>query len=1168
MDVDDVAARVAQASALLQRWVDTTQAMDESGGQGPPPDGRTGFASPFTAATLGAPRDLFASPGGPAAGAGFTYTRGPHPPGRFGLDAEAASRGSNAFRVAPLSRSFPVPPAQHAADVLGLGLAPTPGAAFNAFGGDSFNLASQCLPLPPPPLPQLLDAPPAAIAAALLGGDPTGPVESAFAGALGVLETDPASAPAAFESAARRCASAARQAATTHLHRGGPLVTSLCAEADALDAEAGTWALVDHLLGNAALRDRQAGDAEAQLNAGTPLGGTLAARCRAAARGKLQGGADGDVDEVGSVARLGRLVAWLECLAGVHLDRGGGGDAHTSTTSPSLLSRFGPSDGCWAETRRAVEQGATGPASHVSGVLVSELDFDVASRTGKQLHPANVDDEARLHAACFALLRAGRLQGAQALCVAVGQPWRAASYGAGAGFAPAPVGLAAEAACAEEHDGAAPGDDNRVLAALAAELDGSGDARARALWKWACTAAADAAASTGSTSEAGVYGCLAGDVGKLAALVDGDWHGTAWAQARCLLDARVDAALRGAADWKAPGPALGGSGSGADHDAPRWPTEAVLAKLPGDLAACLPPCELPSPGTLLASSADVAPGVHVHLQRCLALGQWETLLEALEAWALPEAATSAGGPPPSSPLRCAAHLLLALRALAPRQQVQGSSLGTTCDRLVVEYAALLASHERLALVPRYGAHVAAPAQRLPLMLRFWQLLSQSTGQHTSADGGNAGPEPLALRARCFDDAVTWLGMDGPGGVHQLLVRLLAWSRTAVIDDALASPSSADVITPAAQALVHVTDRLRALEWAAFGGEATQQLTADAAAALCADIGCSLCSRGASEWGNATTGGVPGPGDSGEEDLGAAQECLQEIVPPQLLAAASAGQLGVSGAALVAWGALFGAEQCAAQWRRHVAARLEQGGGHVLPSEARAAALLVDACLSTARSKAWLRGCWGLPIPGDAYSGVAPAEVSLLLRVTAPAGCTGPHACAALQAVLTSTQALAHAGIGPQDVRVDAAPLAVAFDGGAGDLGDDAAVVHHGVALRITCTDTYACLRLTLLALRGVSGGSEVDTPELQLPSVCIRLLDAQPSVLHAEVCRHIVVPHLLLRAAAAEAVSLGTLSATLEAVADPVNRLARLCAPSHLKALLSAARQVAPDAADGQTQDL
>ena len=1156
MDVEAVAERVAQASALLQRWVDTTQAMDVSGVQAPPSDGRPALPSPFAGA---GPRDLFATPGGLATDGGFPYTRGPLP-GRTGpLDAgrQQTARG-DAFRVAPLSRSFPVPPAQHAADVLALGLSPS--GSTTAFGGGS--APHQLLPLPPPPLPQLLDAPPAAIAAALLGGDPTGPVESAFASALGVLETDPAGAPAAFEAAARRCAAAARTAAATHLHRGGPLVTSLCAEADALDAEAGTWALVDHVLGHAAARDVHAGDMEAQLNGATPLGGTLAARCRAAARGRLESRPDGDIDAVDSVSRLGRLVAWLECLSGVQLDRGSSGEAPDAAGAVSLLSRFGPTDGCWSETRRAVEQGAVGPASNVSGVLVSELDFDVASRTGKQLHPANADDEARLHAACLALIRAGRLQGAQALCCAVGQPWRAASYGASAGFAPAPVGLAAEAACAEEHDGASSADGNRVLAALAAELDGSGDVHARALWKWACAAASDAAASTGNVSEAAVYACLAGDVGKLAPVVAGDWHGTAWAHARCLLDARVDAALRGAPDWKVPGPPLGGGSSG-DSDAPRWPTEAVARKLPADLAACLPPCELPSSGAMLAAPADVAPGVHRHLQRCLALGQWDSLIGALEAWALPEA-TSAG-PPPSSPLRCAAHLLLVLRALAPRQQTAPTGLATACDRLCVEYAALLASHERLALVPRYGSHVHAPAQRLPLMLRFWQLLSQSAA---ALDGGNGGPEPLALRARCFDDAVTWLGMDGPGGVQQLLFRLLAWSRTAIIADTLASPSSADVITPAAQALVHCTDRLRALEWAAFGGEATEQLTADAAAALCADIGCSLCSRGAGEWGSNASTGMSGPGDSGEEDLSAAQECLQEIVPSQLLAAASAGQLGVSGAALVAWGDLFGAEQCAAQWRRHVAARLEQGGGPVPASEARAASILVDACLATARSHAWLRGCWGLPIPGDAYSGAAPAEVSLLLRITAPAGCTGPHACAALKAVLTSQQALAQAGIGAQDVRVEAAPLAVAFDvgGGLDEDGDGGgSVVHHGVALRITCTDTYACLRLTLLALRGVGGNGD-GTP--QLPSVCIRLLDAQPAVLHAEVCRHIVVPHLLLRAAAAEAVSLGTLSATLEAVADPVNRLARLCAPSHLKALLSAARQVALDAADGQAQDM
>jgi len=325
----------------------------------------------------------------------------------------------------------------------------------------------------------------------------------------------------------------------------------------------------------------------------------------------------------------------------------------------------------------------------------------------------------------------------------------------------------------------------------------------------------------------------------------------------------------------------------------------------------------------------------------------------------------------------------------------------------------------------------------------------------------------------------------------------------------------------------------------------------------------------------------------QTELAEAQECLQEVLPTELRDAAATGSLGSAGAALVAWGAFFGAEEAAQQWASHLAARLQAGGSDLpAPSagECRAAERVVDAALTTAQSNVWLRGCWGDRVPADSYAdhstvGGAPATISLLLRVTAPAGCTGSVAAAALQHALHSAAAAA-AGGGDHGVEVEVAAVAAALessnqhgDGSDNDTlmppyGDGHAAVdadptggevQHGVALRVTCGDTFTCLQLALLALKGHRGGLGEGVP---LPRVCVRVLDAHPAVLHAEICRHVVVPHLVLRAAAAEACTLGSLTRTLAAVADPCTRLARLCDAETLVTVLATARRLGVDAAD------
>ena len=119
---------------------------------------------------------------------------------------------------------------------------------------------------------------------------------------------------------------------------------------------------------------------EALRNAETPLGGTLQARLRAAAR---PASCAEEVDQVDSLARLARVVAWLEAEAAGWL--GGGSADWEAEGGTGFGTRFAPSDGCWRETRKAV--GTTSSASDRADALVTELDFDAPSRQMKLLHP-------------------------------------------------------------------------------------------------------------------------------------------------------------------------------------------------------------------------------------------------------------------------------------------------------------------------------------------------------------------------------------------------------------------------------------------------------------------------------------------------------------------------------------------------------------------------------------------------------------------------------------------------------------------------------------------------------------------------------------------------------------------------------------------------------------
>ena len=456
------------------------------------------------------------------------------------------------------------------------------------------------------------------------------------AGAVAEAET-----PAAFESVCRVRAAELR-AAAADAARASTAQELLC-EADDLDAEAATWSLAWFLLGEGAeaeregaaaetrardaiaRRQRAGGDPASRFAGGAPnadpLPVPLSARVRMAARDETR-------DPV--TFRANRVVAWLEGNARAAMTREAEGvevagalrwtdlaafrDADSVAPSRDAfgigIGDFARNECAWNETARALDASATSDGRGRS--LTTELDPDGPARANGALHPTNADAETRLCRAAFRLVRGGMMDAARELCVRAGQPWRAASLGGAApgpgGFAPAPVGAAADAAFAASaafpvaaateaarraraEAGSAMDADGRqafaetdtslddeaafeaIAAAadspaadaedeeLAAECDDVGSAsssqfpksgtRRRALWKWACaeTARQILAAPTAAPSarlEAALYGACAGDVRATLPACEGDWEASAWAYFRALLDARVDAAVDGA----------------------------------------------------------------------------------------------------------------------------------------------------------------------------------------------------------------------------------------------------------------------------------------------------------------------------------------------------------------------------------------------------------------------------------------------------------------------------------------------------------------------------------------------------------------------------------------------------------------------------------------------
>jgi hypothetical protein len=443
---------------------------------------------------------------------------------------------------------------------------------------------------------------------ALAAADRAHPLEDRLALVLSALmadESPSADAVAAFADASSgRDAAAQLHRAATHLH--------LRRAADDHEAQAATWRLLGHLY--------CAGDAPAGL------GGARAPGCggRRTLRQLLREVVNGDP----GLARLAHVVAWLEAQAAARLDAasaggvGGGIGLGDGANGGGNGNEFAPGEGVWRETAlgsrparagagtaaalppgaaaaataaieaaageigggaaAAAAAAAAGTSSSPSAAAATtttanaalalppttastlplpapELDPDGPTRGASVLAPGDEAAEERLAALLWRLVRAGRLADARRACRQCGQPWRAAALaGAGGDYGPLPVGAAAaEADLALDEDAAAE--------ELAGEVDG-GVVAGRALWKWACVSAADAAAEAASLSsaaagggasgsggpvggnsgrrfEAALYGALGGHVARMLPVCAGSWEDECWAYCRAWLDLAADAEL-------------------------------------------------------------------------------------------------------------------------------------------------------------------------------------------------------------------------------------------------------------------------------------------------------------------------------------------------------------------------------------------------------------------------------------------------------------------------------------------------------------------------------------------------------------------------------------------------------------------------------------------------
>jgi hypothetical protein len=456
----------------------------------------------------------------------------------------------------------------------------------------------------------------------------------------------------------------------------------------------------------------------------------------------------------------------------------------------------------------------------------------------------------------------------------------------------------------------------------------------------------------------------------------------------------------------------------------------------------------------------------------------------------------------------------------------------------------LVAHGRYGLVPLYACQLVH--LRALTTLQFWGLLSSPevvARQPGARRAAYAQVSALLARAGVAPDA--------PDGVRSLVRRALALAH-----DEAAHPGLCGALSSADSSAGGFHPRLRALEWATYGGADTAAEAARAAVLLCREVG------------------LASAGDASA--AAAAYELFEHVLPR--------GGWGAPGQPpaeeLASWYEFFAAEAARVRWETHAAAAAAAGrhpcddGGDALAHHALHAAARALAGTGTG----WLRG-GSLDAGGGDDDGADVADGRFIAMHVAATGAGGArlepaaaaHALSAALGVAVAAAAAARAAAGGAPlaaVRIEVAPAAPPADATGGSVftpppPPGAPPPHALLFLMVRSASRAAAVAAAVAALKGhLFPSSHEDAPPMRLIA---RRLDADSDATARALCASVCAPRLLLGGAGAERCLGAGLNVTLEAAADPTLRLAALCDARELSALLAHAREAALDAAEAAT---
>eukprot|EP00118_Oscarella_pearsei_P007193 m.34356 g.34356 ORF g.34356 m.34356 type:complete len:1012 (+) comp31968_c0_seq4:18-3053(+) len=299
---------------------------------------------------------------------------------------------------------------------------------------------------------------------------------------------------------------------------------------------------------------------------------------------------------------------------------------------------------CWEHTLHELKT----EGAKASGHLVTALDPDAPVRQKKQLHPEDAEDEDNLLRDMFVLVRAGKVDQAQKLCMNCGQYWRAATLDGWRLW----------------HDPNYYVDSEEIL-----PVEGNPN---RDLWKNVCWIMTDE--ERYGNYEKAIYAALTGNLKQLLPFIH-SWPDGLWAHYKTMVDVNVERELRSHPRPRRPH---------ADLPNPYWDQIFTPQDVFRRIEQYADDCH------------DMVKKFHV-VQKCIILDDIPGLFQVFENWLKGKSASA-------YMLRFMTHFVLFLRAI----RVDGEDEDVAAA-IVEQYAKNLTSEKQHKLVATYTA--ALPLDR-------------------------------------------------------------------------------------------------------------------------------------------------------------------------------------------------------------------------------------------------------------------------------------------------------------------------------------------------------------------------------------------------------------------------------------------------------------------------